>query len=97
MKNFDAFFSEDIMRREKQKAREIRKSQWWKRRLAKGECYYCGNPFPAHELTMDHLIPLSLGGKSNKGNLVAACKTCNNNKKNMLAFEWEEYLKKSRS
>ena len=33
---------EKDLKRERRKARELRESQWWKRRLAKGECYYCG-------------------------------------------------------
>jgi len=42
---------------------------------------------------MDHIVPLSRGGKSTKGNIVAACKMCNNKKKYLLPVEWEEYLK----
>ena len=38
---------------------------------------------------MDHLIPLVRGGKSTKGNLVAACKTCNSKKK--YSLPWEEW------
>ncbi len=49
------------------------------------------------DLTMDHLIPLSRGGKSKKGNLVPACKECNNKKKYLLPLEWEEYLDTLRS
>jgi len=41
---------------------------------------------------MDHVLPLSRGGKSRKGNIVPACKECNNNKKYLLPIEWEEYL-----
>jgi 5-methylcytosine-specific restriction endonuclease McrA len=37
---------------------------------------------------MDHLVPLIRGGRSNKGNLVPACKDCNNRKQNKLAFEF---------
>jgi 5-methylcytosine-specific restriction endonuclease McrA len=44
------------------------------------------------KLTMDHLVPLSRGGKSKKGNLVPACKECNSKKKYLLPIEWEEYL-----
>ena len=29
---------------------------------------------------MDHLVPVSRGGKSVKGNVVVACKECNNKK-----------------
>jgi len=38
---------------------------------------------------MDHLVPLSRGGRSVKGNLVPACKDCNTKKKQSLAFEWD--------
>ena len=34
------------IRRERRKAREIRVSQWWKRRLAKGICHYCNRKTP---------------------------------------------------
>ncbi len=41
---------------------------------------------------MDHIVPLIRGGKTTKGNVVPACKACNNKKKHMLPIEWEEYL-----
>jgi 5-methylcytosine-specific restriction endonuclease McrA len=67
--------------REKSKARELRKSQWWKNEIAKGICHYCGKIFSPAELTMDHVVPISRGGKSTKGNIVPCCKNCNNQKK----------------
>lgn len=78
--------------RERRRARELRHSQWWKRQLARGRCYYCGKSFSPRSLTMDHIVPLSRGGKSKKGNVVPACKDCNNKKKYMLPIEWEAYL-----
>lgn len=81
------------IRRERQKARELRASQWWKRKLAKGTCHYCGRSFPPQELTMDHIVPVARGGRSTKGNLVTACKACNNAKKQLLPMEWDQYLK----
>ena len=78
--------------KERQVARELRKTRWWKEKIGKGECYYCGEKFPSTELTMDHVVPLIRGGKSTKGNIVAACKTCNSQKKHMLPMEWTEYL-----
>ncbi len=86
--------TEEEIRREKAKARELRKSPWWKRKLQQGRCYYCGRRFKPSELTMDHLIPLIRGGRSVKSNLVPACKECNNKKKYLLPFEWEEYLER---
>ncbi len=37
-------------------------------------CQYCGSD---KDLTLDHLIPRSKGGKSSWNNLVTACKRCN--------------------
>lgn len=78
--------------REKDKARSLRKTQWWQRQLAKGVCHYCGRKTAPAELTMDHIVPLIRGGRSTKGNVVPACKDCNNRKKYLLPVEWEEYL-----
>lgn len=84
--------TEDI-EREKRKARDMRQTQWWKRKCARGVCYYCHRPTPPRELTMDHIVPLSRGGRSTRGNLVPACKECNTQKKQLLPMEWEQYLK----
>jgi 5-methylcytosine-specific restriction protein A len=92
MTDFFESVDEEHVRREKAKAREMRGSQWWKRKRSTGICYYCGGKFKPAELTMDHLIPVTRGGKSVQGNLVPACKECNNKKKYLLPTEWEEYL-----
>ena len=81
------------LKRARHKARELRESQWWKRRLAKGVCHYCGRATPRKELTMDHIVPVSRGGKSTRGNVVPCCKECNTAKKQLLPMEWEQYLK----
>ena len=81
------------IKRERQKARDLRHSQWWKRQCAKGKCHYCRRSFPAKGLTMDHIVPIIRGGKSTKGNVVPCCKECNNKKKQLLPMEWDEYLK----
>jgi 5-methylcytosine-specific restriction endonuclease McrA len=83
---------EEHIKREKAKARELRNSPWWKRKRSNGICYYCGKRYKPSELTMDHLVPVVRGGKSSPGNLVPACKECNNKKKYLLPMEWEEYL-----
>ena len=80
------------IRREKAKARELRASAWWKRRVGAGRCGYCDRPTPPRELTMDHRVPLVRGGRSTRGNLVPACKACNNAKKYLVPVEWEAYL-----
>ncbi len=40
-------------------------------------CVYCGEQFPADELTLDHVQPRVRGGDRSEGNLVAACGACN--------------------
>ena len=67
--------------REKQKARALRQSQWWRNRLAKGVCAYCQGTFAPEALTMDHIVPLARGGRSTKGNVVPCCQACNAEKK----------------
>jgi 5-methylcytosine-specific restriction endonuclease McrA len=86
------FISDEEIRREKEKARSLRKSAWWMRKIQKGVCHYCNSKVGKASLTMDHVVPLSRGGKSRKGNIVPACKECNNKKKYLLPIEWEEYL-----
>jgi len=83
---------EEDIRKERRKARELRASQWWKRQCAKGVCHYCGRKIRAAELTMDHIVPISRGGKSTKGNAVPCCRECNSNKKQLLPMEWQAYL-----
>jgi len=43
-------------------------------------CMYCGVDFPARELSRDHVIPTSKGGKDRWTNCVTACRRCNNRK-----------------
>ena len=80
------------IRKERSKARDLRRTNWWKNKIAQRCCYYCGNETPMDELTMDHIVPLARGGRSTKNNLVASCKECNNLKKTMLPMEWQEYM-----
>jgi 5-methylcytosine-specific restriction endonuclease McrA len=50
-------------------------------------CQYCRAPFPTHELTFDHLIPRSRGGRTSWSNIVTACNRCNIKKSNRLPHE----------
>jgi 5-methylcytosine-specific restriction endonuclease McrA len=84
--------SEETLRQERDKARELRRSQWWRNRIAAGLCHYCGARVPARELTLDHLVPLVRGGRSTRGNCVPACKACNSAKQSLLPIEWQAYL-----
>lgn len=50
----------------------------------KNKCQYCGKHFNNKDLTIDHIIPKCLGGKSHWSNVVAACKPCNSKKADHL-------------
>ena len=50
-------------------------------------CLYCGGEFRDFELTRDHLVPRSRGGRDTWDNCVAACKRCNHHKGDRLMQE----------
>jgi hypothetical protein len=80
------------LKKEKEKARELRRTQWWQRQVARGRGHYGERACQPGELTMDHIVPLIRGGRSTRGNVVPACKECNNRKKYLLPVEWEEFM-----
>lgn len=43
-------------------------------------CQYCGREHPVSELTFDHVVPVSQGGRKNWENIVTCCVTCNRRK-----------------
>lgn len=45
-------------------------------------CLYCGQSFPRSQLTRDHVVPLSRGGRDIWENVVSACFPCNSRKRN---------------
>jgi 5-methylcytosine-specific restriction endonuclease McrA len=45
-------------------------------------CQYCNTPYSKSNLTLDHVLPLSKGGKTSWTNIVAACGPCNSRKGN---------------
>ena len=92
MNEFYAPVDPDVLKRERARARELRASQWWKRRIADGVCYYCRRRVGNGALSMDHLVPLGRGGRSIRGNVVPACKDCNSRKQSLLPVEWQDYL-----
>jgi len=91
--NPDSFdVDDDHVQRERNRARELRQSQWWKNRIGQGRCHYCAAQVPPKELTLDHIVPVSRGGRSTKGNCVPACKACNSSKQLLTPVEWSAYL-----
>jgi CRISPR/Cas system Type II protein with McrA/HNH and RuvC-like nuclease domain len=63
-----------------------------------GYCYYCGVKMVRYptvmnmpdKFTVDHIIPISKGGKKDDENLVGACNQCNNAKGSACGHFWIE-------
>lgn len=49
-------------------------------------CQFCGGKPDNDNIEIEHMIPVSKGGSDNEENLVAACKKCNRNKSDLVAF-----------
>jgi len=47
-------------------------------------CQYCNKGYGGDELTIDHVVPRSKGGKTTWTNAVIACYPCNQKKSNLL-------------
>ena len=65
---------------------EIAAEQKWR-------CAYCGGPMfkiggGPQQRTLDHRLPISRGGKTQRKNLVAACADCNSRKGNLTEAEF---------
>jgi 5-methylcytosine-specific restriction endonuclease McrA len=50
-------------------------------------CQYCGKGYPTEDLTFDHIVPRSRGGRTTWANVVTACQACNLRKGNRLPKE----------
>ncbi len=72
---------------ERQRARSLRESAWWRQQLQAGVCHYCGQHVGAAALTLDHVVPVARGGRSTKGNVVPACASCNASKRCLTPAE----------
>ena len=47
-------------------------------------CQYCNSKFSQKELTLDHVHPISKGGRTSWENIVSACNPCNSRKGNKI-------------
>jgi len=55
-------------------------------------CQYCGKKFRSEDLNIDHVVPLSRGGKDCWENVVCSCVPCNLCKGNRLLFQVNMHL-----
>ncbi len=58
-------------------------------------CQYCGVSQPTQDLTFDHLLPRSRGGRTEWSNVVTACAACNLRKGNKLLGEVHMSVRKT--
>ena len=61
-------------------------------RLLRKGCFYCG----ANAEHIDHIVPISRGGRHSVGNLTGACKSCNLSKGAKFITEWKKLKNESR-
>lgn len=50
-------------------------------------CAYCGTAFADTDLTVEHILPVSRGGRMSWTNVVTACRSCNTRKGNRTPEE----------
>jgi 5-methylcytosine-specific restriction endonuclease McrA len=55
-------------------------------------CQYCGEIFPACDLTFDHVMPRSRGGLTEWTNIVTCCRPCNDRKRDRTPEQAEMKL-----
>lgn len=56
------------------------------RRLLDSPCNYCGT---TEDIQVDHVVPLSKGGRNSIGNLAPCCASCNRSKRDMFVTQWK--------
>src|SRR5260221_27824 len=61
------------------------------------QCQYCLADLVYHNITIEHLLPVSRGGETSYRNCVAACRPCNRRKANMTPEEAGMKLRKQPS
>lgn len=61
----------------------------------KFQCQYCEIKFTQNELSLDHVLPRSRGGKSDWSNIVTSCNPCNNKKADKTPKEARMNLKRA--
>lgn len=73
----------------KQYSKEVRMMLYNK---ADGRCQLCGRKILFESMTLDHVIPLKMGGEDNVNNLQIACEICNSSKASYLPDDFQDRI-----
>ena len=57
-----------------------------------GHCAYCGVEIEYKDMQVDHMVPLRKGGSNDIGNLLPACRSCNNYKHTLTVKQFRQYI-----
>ena len=76
-------------KKRKQYSKAVRKMLYDK---AEGRCQLCGRALSPNEVTLDHIIPLALGGVDDESNLQISCHICNYAKNVYLPDEFQDRI-----
>lgn len=88
-KNPHVALNGQIKRRKRIGNEEITKEEWFEvMNKYEWKCLYCGCDLTKYNRSMDHIIPISKGGRNIKENIAPACKHCNSSKKDKYLHEW---------
>lgn len=82
-----------VLRYDKVPNKEVKFNRYNIFKRDKSECQYCRKPYPRNELTIDHVYPKSLGGKTVWENVVCCCISCNRKKGSKILSETNMTLK----
>lgn len=58
------------------------------KKILRSSCFYCGSK---NNIQIDHIVPISKGGRHSIGNIVAACRSCNASKCDKYLIEWKNH------
>lgn len=72
------------------KRRKLKKAYLYEKQA--GACAYCGNKFPLHWLTFDHVLRKRDGGTSRIENLVLACQPCNSYRESQAGSNMRKFV-----
>ena len=83
-------FDQSVRRRMQIGDAQISKDEWLHiMGMFDWRCFYCDDVLTKENRSIDHIVPLSRGGKHRVSNLLPCCRSCNSSKNDKLGFDWD--------